>query len=120
MLPVEAQSTAFAPSSIALATATTMPRSLNEPVGLQLSSLKYSSSMPRDGPMCCERTSGVLPSPRLMRGVASVSGRNSAYRSMTPGRVLLLFGKVDGTSAYVPYLFLQGADLALLMSPQLH
>ena len=34
------------PSSIAFATATTMPRSLNEPDGLQPSSLKYSSPQP--------------------------------------------------------------------------
>ena len=40
VLPVEAHMIAFAPSSIALATATTMPRSLNEPVGLHDSSLK--------------------------------------------------------------------------------
>ena len=40
VLPVLAHMIALAPSSTAFATATTMPRSLNEPVGLQLSSLK--------------------------------------------------------------------------------
>ena len=33
VLPVEAHTTAFAPSSIALEIASVMPRSLNEPVG---------------------------------------------------------------------------------------
>ena len=40
MLPVQAQMTALLPSSAALATATTMPRSLKEPVGLQPSSFR--------------------------------------------------------------------------------
>ena len=40
VLPVEAHMIARVPSSNALAMATTMPRSLNEPVGLQPSSLK--------------------------------------------------------------------------------
>ena len=34
MLPVDAHTTALAPSSAALEMATVMPRSLNEPVGL--------------------------------------------------------------------------------------
>ena len=75
---------AFAPSSIAFATATTMPRSLNDPVGLQLSSLKYSASQPRSRTMCVERTSGVSPSPSEIIGVASVIGRCSAKRCSTP------------------------------------
>ena len=40
VFPVEAQATALAPSSTAFDTARVMPRSLNEPLGLQLSSLK--------------------------------------------------------------------------------
>ena len=39
VLPVEAQMIARAPSSSAFATATTMPRSLNEPVGFWPSTL---------------------------------------------------------------------------------
>ena len=40
VLPVEAQITPVQPSSSPLATATTIPRSLNEPVGFMPSSLK--------------------------------------------------------------------------------
>ena len=40
VLPVEAQITAFAPSSTALVMAIVMPRSLNEPVGLAPSTLR--------------------------------------------------------------------------------
>ena len=40
VLPVEAQMIARAPSSSAFATATTMPRSLNEPVGFWPSTLR--------------------------------------------------------------------------------
>ena len=85
MLPVEAQSTAFAPCSIALATATTMPRSLNEPVGLAPSNFTY-KSMP--GAIFRARRdaliNGVLPSPSVTTGVRSVTGRNLRYSSMTP------------------------------------
>ena len=51
MLPVEAQRTAFAPSSIAFATATTMPRSLNEPVGLHHLELEVELVDAEEGPM---------------------------------------------------------------------
>ena len=40
VLPVEAHTIARAPASAALATATTMPRSLNEPVGFWPSTLR--------------------------------------------------------------------------------
>ena len=40
VLPVEAQMIAFAPASTALETATVMPRSLNEPVGLAPSTFR--------------------------------------------------------------------------------
>ena len=62
VLPVEAQTTARAPCASARETATVMPRSLNEPVGLALSSLSQ-----RSRPSSCESvsawTSGVEPSP---------------------------------------------------------
>ena len=43
VLPVEAQMTAFAPSSTAFEIATVMPRSLNDPVGLAPSTLRWTS-----------------------------------------------------------------------------
>ncbi|GAI20515.1 unnamed protein product, partial [marine sediment metagenome] len=50
-------------ASNALAIATTMPLSLNEPVGLHPSSLKYSSPQPISLPSSLHLTNGVSPSP---------------------------------------------------------
>src|ERR1700680_1728892 len=72
------------PASIALATATTMPLSLNDPVGLRPSNLKYRSRKPNSGPMLTEGIRGVPPSLKLILGVRSVSGSLLAYRSITP------------------------------------
>ncbi len=77
MLPVEAQTSTRAPSSIALATASTMPRSLKEPVGFMPSYLKKRRARPSAGPMLREGTSGVEPSLRSTIGVFSVIGRRS-------------------------------------------
>ncbi len=66
------------PLSMARATATTIPRSLNEPVGLRPSNLKCSERSPRSTPMLRDSMSGVPPSPSVIRGVAAVSGRYSA------------------------------------------
>ena len=71
-------------ASTALATAITMPRSLNEPVGLQPSSLKYSSPQPSSFSRACDRTKGVSPSPRLTIGVAGVTGKYCLYLTRTP------------------------------------
>ena len=76
VLPVEAQTIARAPASAALATARTMPRSLNEPVGFWPSTLRYRLARPSASPSRPARTSGVNPSPRVRAGVASVTGRN--------------------------------------------
>jgi len=66
----------FAPFSIALATATTMPRSLKEPVGLAPSSFSHTST-----PSRCERcgaaTSGVPPSPSETTGSSGANGSRS-------------------------------------------
>ena len=78
VLPVEAQMIARLPLSSALATATTIPRSLKEPVGLSPSNLKWSERKPRSTPMLRDSMSGVPPSPRVIRGVLAVSGRCSA------------------------------------------
>ena len=78
MFPVDAQSTAREPASAAFATATTMPRSLNDPVGLHISSFSQTSAAPVRSASRSERTSGVPPSPSVISGVASVSGSHSA------------------------------------------
>ena len=83
VFPVEAQSTAVAPSSIAFATATTIPRSLNEPVGFAPSTFSQISSMPVSRSSAGARTSGVSPSPSVKRGVLAVTGRCARYRSMS-------------------------------------
>ena len=76
VFPVEAQTTARAPSSSALDIATVMPRSLNEPVGLAPSIFKKTLASRR-----AERfgasTRGVRPSIRLTTGVFALTGKNS-------------------------------------------
>ena len=47
MLPVEAQMTAFEPSSMALEMATVIPRSLKDPVGLRPSYLSSTRASTR-------------------------------------------------------------------------
>ncbi len=83
VLPVEAQTTACAPSSAALEMARVIPRSLNEPVGLAPSYLSQTSAS-----VCTDkvslRTSGVPPSRSVITGVSSVTGRRSRYSSIRP------------------------------------
>ena len=74
VFPVEAQSTASAPSSTAADTATVIPRSLNEPVGLAPSTFSHTSH-PVSEERCGAGTSGVSPSPSVTRGS---TGRRSA------------------------------------------
>jgi len=75
VFPVEAQRTPFAPSSTAFTTAITIPRSLNEPVGLHPSSFKWSSRQPNNVARHGARTSGVSPSPKEVIGVRSFKGK---------------------------------------------
>src|SRR5580692_1012350 len=79
VLPVEAHKTVRAPASSALATATTMPRSLNEAVGFMPSNLMYSSSTPTHA-----ARRGVSPSASVSAGVWAVIGRYGAHRAKTP------------------------------------
>ena len=83
MLPVEAHTTAFAPSSHAFEIASVIPRSLNEPVGFAPSYLSH-TSQPVSEDRASLWTSGVPPSPSVITGVASDTGKRSRYSSMTP------------------------------------
>jgi hypothetical protein len=83
VLPVEAQTTAFAPEATAAVMAMVMPRSLKEPVGFMPSTFRYTSE-PVSSESFCACTSGVPPSPRVITLVDSVTGRRSAYSRMTP------------------------------------
>ena len=76
MLPVEAQTTAVAPSSTAFDTATVIPRSLKLPVGFAASHLSQSSTPSRSESRGAGRR-GVEPSPSETTGVASVRGKRS-------------------------------------------
>jgi hypothetical protein len=67
VLPVEAQITASAPSSIAALTATVIPRSLNDPVGFAPSSLSHTSA-PVSEERCGADIKGVSPSPIVTCG----------------------------------------------------
>ncbi|OPZ30690.1 MAG: hypothetical protein BWY99_02922 [Synergistetes bacterium ADurb.BinA166] len=73
-MPVEAQITAFAPSSSAFDTASTIPLSLNEPVGFRPSYFPNSPT-PSSRLKFRSGTSGVSPSHSDSIGVFSVSGR---------------------------------------------
>ena len=73
VLPVEAQTTASAPSPAETLTATVMPRSLKDPVGFAPSTFSQ-TSQPSSLGQHLAGTSGVLPSPRVITGVASVTG----------------------------------------------
>ena len=76
VFPVEAHTTARAPSSSAFETAITRPRSLKLPVGLAPSHLSQSST-PSFSESRGARRSGVEPSPSVTTGVASVRGSRS-------------------------------------------
>src|SRR3972149_9011170 len=75
VLPVEAHTTAFEPSSTALLIASVIPRSLKEAVGFAPSYFSQ-TSQPVSADSGSERTSGVPPPPRgTTGGVAGAGGR---------------------------------------------
>src|SRR5213076_1704241 len=75
VFPVDAQMSALVPHSIALDTATVIPRSLNEPVGLTPSFLtKTSQPRPMRSLNRGEYISGVFPSPSELTGVTGETG----------------------------------------------
>jgi hypothetical protein len=76
VLPVEAQITVRAPRPAAMLIATVMPRSLNEPVGLPASTLRY-TSQPVRRDSSGAGSSGVPPSCRVTTGVLPVTGSRS-------------------------------------------
>jgi len=78
VFPVEAHITARCPSSTALVTATVIPRSLNEPVGLAPS---YFRNRGIGSPIRSRKlgagSRGVFPSSSVTTGVDCDTGRNS-------------------------------------------
>src|SRR5215213_5376139 len=78
VFPVDAHTTALAPSSTALEMASVMPRSLNDPVGLAPSTLSHTSAPTRSDSRGAW-TRGVAPSLRVTTGVWASTGRNSRY-----------------------------------------
>src|SRR5665213_1672278 len=78
VLPVDAQTTALAPSSAALEMATVIPRSLNDPVGLAPSTFKNTLAPTRADNLGAGRR-GVPPSSRAVSYThlrAHETGRN--------------------------------------------
>src|SRR5262245_994467 len=63
-------------------TATAANRSLYDAVGLANSSLKYRCASPTDGPMRRERTSGVFPSPSVIRACSGTKSSHFSQRQM--------------------------------------
>ena len=84
VLPVDAQIATLAPRSTAMEIAIVIPRSLNDPVGLRPSTLSSTRATPARCAIRGASSNGVLPSSRVMTGVASVTGRNSRYASISP------------------------------------
>src|SRR6188768_3018604 len=80
---------AAAPCPTAFDTATVIPRSLNEPVGLSPSYLTHTlQPCPTRALNRGQGINGVLPSPSEMTGVLSATGRYARKRAITP-RVLV-------------------------------
>jgi hypothetical protein len=97
VFPVEAQINARAPRSIALETATVIPRSLNDPVGLSPSFLMNTSQpRPTRALNLGENSNGVFPSPKEM--TALHDGRNSRKRSITPLPRFIFTSSIDNLS----------------------
>src|SRR6266850_3150145 len=85
VLPVEAQSTTFAPRAFARETATVIPRSLNDPVGFCPSILMKSwMSFPSRPASAGAGTSGVPPSRSVTTDSSGISGRISLNSRTTP------------------------------------
>src|SRR5690349_10488904 len=85
VFPLEVAMQCRLPLASMSATAAAAKRSLYEPVGLLPSSLKNSSVAPAAGPMRRERTSGVSPSPSVMRHASGARENRSAQRQMLMG-----------------------------------
>src|SRR5439155_2719827 len=93
VLPVDAHTTALAPSSTALEMASVMPRSLNDPVGLRPSYFRNTRA-PTRSPSLGAGSSGVPPSYRVTTGVAGPTARNSRYSSTTPRHAITPYRSV--------------------------
>ena len=90
MFPVDAQTTALAPSSRAFEMASVMPLSLKDPVGLRPSIFKSTRACRRSDNFGAG-SSGVPPSKRVTTGVASVTGRSLRYASIIPGHCAISY-----------------------------
>src|SRR5215831_15836613 len=85
VLPLDVARQCRRPVARKCETAAAAKRSLYEPDGLTVSSLKYRFLRPAEGPIERERIRGVLPSPRLMRSAAGTGSIQSAQRQMLIG-----------------------------------
>src|SRR5579871_6961631 len=82
VLPLDVAMIRRLPWASASETATTPKRSLYEPDGFVVSSLKYSSGMPALGPIERDLRSGVFPSPNVTRADTGIGGNISVQRQM--------------------------------------
>ena len=85
VLPVDAHAIAVAPQRFACVTATVMPRSLNEPDGLNPSCFINKFFTPANFEIAGRSSNGVLPSGWLTMS-ASLIGRTSSRNLHTPER----------------------------------
>src|SRR5436305_8144815 len=82
VLPLDVARQRCRPVARRCETAAAAKRSLYEPDGLTVSSLKNRFFRPADGPIERERISGVLPSPKLRRAASGTGSIQSAQRQM--------------------------------------
>src|SRR5262245_45913742 len=87
-LPVDAHAAVLKPKSSALPSATATTRSLNEFVGLRVSSLSQRSVRPSSAPSRSARISGVQPAARAPPAGAS-AGSSGPYGQMEAGPAAL-------------------------------
>src|SRR5579875_285427 len=100
VFPVDAQTTALAPSARALEIAIVIPRSLNDPVGLAPSSFSQTWAPTRSDNLGAG-ISGVPPSKRVTTGSPVWIGRKGRYSSTTPRHAILR--AVMGVRAPAPH-----------------
>src|SRR5664279_176512 len=85
VLPVDAQITALAPRAAAWVSATVIPRSLNDPVGLAPSTFRYTCA-PTLSDSDGAASSAVPPSSRVITAAPGGMDTRSWYAAINPGQ----------------------------------
>ena len=97
MFPVDAHDTALAPMRTAWLTATVIPRSLNEPVGLCPSCLSISSGTFAQRATASRCNRGVLPSHCVTTFLSGICGSTNSRNRHTPDAPMSLLSGIVPT-----------------------